>query len=141
MSCHLCQRQIGRRRTHCVTESGPIVCARCLGDKASHARLYPKCGKRWHDAHDHGVVFASRAAAQCIRRDGGIRVTNPEVIESKQEVQRRRVVLVPATEVVSRPLPDGMGICDRCYRLAVCDDRLLEGERICATCAQRKDDD
>ena len=74
MNCHLCQRQIGKARTHFVTESGPVVCSRCLEDRRTHGQLYPGCTIRWHGPQDHGVTHASAAY---VRRHPGVTLIVP----------------------------------------------------------------
>lgn len=73
LDCHVCRRRIGKRRTHFMTEAGPFpVCGRCLDARHTHAQLYPDCPAAWHTMHDHGLVFATRAAAHHIIARGGI---------------------------------------------------------------------
>lgn len=66
LNCHLCHRRIGRDRLHLIApgiDPPQILCALCFGRRQTHDKLYPDCAARWHDAADHGVVFASRAGA------------------------------------------------------------------------------
>lgn len=64
-NCHLCNRRIGARRTHMLSDAGPFVlCIGCYSARDTHHRLYPNCPVAWHDMHDHGTKFATRAAAR-----------------------------------------------------------------------------
>jgi len=61
--CDECRKRIGKQRSHLVTESGHLLCIRCLSDPKAHAKYHPNCPKGWHDMHDHGLKFATRASA------------------------------------------------------------------------------
>jgi hypothetical protein len=74
LNCHLCRRRIARDRLHLIapgTDPPQILCSLCFGHRQTHALLYPGCIHRWHDAADHGVVFASRAGAHRYARQDG----------------------------------------------------------------------
>ena len=64
VDCGHCGRRMGARRTHYVlTDLRPpvVVCIKCFG-RAFHGDTYPDCPHEWHDMHDHGLSFATRAA-------------------------------------------------------------------------------
>jgi hypothetical protein len=64
LRCDQCGKRIGRRRLHCVLGDGArLLCSRCLSRRELHAVYYPDCPVRWHDMYDHGLSFATRAAA------------------------------------------------------------------------------
>ena len=66
LHCSLCRRRIGRDRLHLIaadTDPPQILCSLCFGHRQTHDKLYPDCMHRWHDAADHGVIFASRVGA------------------------------------------------------------------------------
>jgi hypothetical protein len=94
LNCDMCRRHIGKTATHYVTEAGPLLCTRCISKRQTHSLLYPipHCRRLWHDMFDHGVVFASRAAANHIIASGGITVTHPDTIEHKRIVRARNEV-------------------------------------------------
>lgn len=66
--CALCQRRIGRDRTHFIPIAAPpcVVCGTCFSDPRTHAELWPDCPAAWHDPADHGTHAATRAAAHQI---------------------------------------------------------------------------
>lgn len=72
LHCESCSRRIGRQRTHYVVNTSPpcVLCGRCIGLQRAHARLWPECPHLWHDAWDHAMVSASRAAANRRLVDG-----------------------------------------------------------------------
>jgi hypothetical protein len=63
LRCHACDHIIGKRRFHCMISAHRLLCVRCLEYRHLHGRYYPDCDVPWHDLHDHGVLFATRAAA------------------------------------------------------------------------------
>jgi predicted amidophosphoribosyltransferase len=65
--CSLCQRRIGKNRTHFVVGAEPkVVCINCMENRHSHAVLYPGCQETWHDTFDHGLMVATRGGARRI---------------------------------------------------------------------------
>ena len=64
-NCARCGRHIGKTASHCLTEGGRVLCTRCLGRDA-HADLFPDCGVRWHDVHDHDGSLGSRAGIAAV---------------------------------------------------------------------------
>lgn len=63
IACINCDRSIGARRLHCITDDGQVLCASCAGGGASvHAHLWPECTEQWHDPGDHIKQLASRSA-------------------------------------------------------------------------------
>jgi len=61
--CRECGHRIGKRRFHCIVADTRVLCAKCLNQRPLHAKYYPGCPDTWHDMHDHGTRFATRAAA------------------------------------------------------------------------------
>ena len=59
--CAVCKRTIGKTATHCLTDDKRVLCKRCAWGKNAHAKLYPDCPVRWHDAYDHDSCTGSRA--------------------------------------------------------------------------------
>jgi hypothetical protein len=66
----LCGRRIGGDWIHFMTEalSRPL-CARCISRPDAHRRLYPRCPEHGHDAFDHRLHPATRAAAHRLMAD------------------------------------------------------------------------
>lgn len=62
-NCHHCRRLIGQRRTHLIV-NGHVLCIRCMEKRELHPIYWPDCPEAWHDMYDHGLTFATRAAAQ-----------------------------------------------------------------------------
>lgn len=66
LHCSLCHRRTGRDRLHLIAPGADppqVLCSLCFGHRQTHDKLYPDCVHRWHDAADHGVVFAPRWGA------------------------------------------------------------------------------
>ena len=63
--CSFCERVIGKTRTIYLVEGNRAVCSRCL-TRAAHAKLFPRCQERWHDAIDHLESSGTRAGIACV---------------------------------------------------------------------------
>lgn len=69
-TCALCEKPIGKNRSHIPTAEWKVLCSRCLGSRAAHGLIAPQCRTEWHDGHDHarhctkGAFEAMKAAAQ-----------------------------------------------------------------------------
>ena len=67
LNCGECSRRIGKNASHLITESGHLLCSRCLfpdcGTRRLHAKYYPGCDVDWHDMWDHNTSSATRAGA------------------------------------------------------------------------------
>ncbi|MEC4763820.1 hypothetical protein VT930_11965 [Mycobacterium sherrisii] len=74
-NCHHCGRRIGKSCTHfLIPATRParfVLCPRCavIDGRINHAKYYPECPWEWHDLQDHGVHFATRAAAWSLLND------------------------------------------------------------------------
>jgi hypothetical protein len=82
LRCDECGKRIGKPRTHFVTASQNLLCARCMvpsasGTRCLHAEYYPDCPVRSHDMFDHHVSYATPAAAWVVLADPGKRVAGP----------------------------------------------------------------
>jgi hypothetical protein len=65
--CHACGRRI-EPRAHCIVCDRFVLCVSCMENRRNHATYYPDCSAPWHDMFDHGVMFATRAAAALLLR-------------------------------------------------------------------------
>lgn len=65
--CVHCSRTIPARRGHNVTDTGHVLCGRCIFDRRLHDQLFPDCPDRWHDMFDHlRFVAGTRAGTAAV---------------------------------------------------------------------------
>jgi hypothetical protein len=74
LCCDECGKRIGKPRTHFITASENLLCARCMmpnrgGSTHLHAKYYPGCPDHWHGMFDHGLTHATRAGAWFARAE------------------------------------------------------------------------
>jgi hypothetical protein len=74
LDCSTCGHRIGKRRFHCIIGNTRVLCGRCMNQRHLHTEYYPDCRAAWHDMYDHGVQFATRAAAWYVLTEN----TSPE---------------------------------------------------------------